>query len=99
MPLQFAANQKIKFLIGATKFDIGFDFHRIHCLCQRIEEFMQGNRLLFVESLMKIFPLEHLADSITSCKFYHIRESEFPKPIIIIMNDKVLSGKNSGYLI
>ncbi len=50
LALDFPMHQQIELLLGGTEFDIGFEFHGIECGEQRIEQLVNGNRLVAVEA-------------------------------------------------
>ena len=51
--LQFAADQQVELLVGAAQFDVGLQRHRVVTLHQRVEELMDGDRLVALKRLQK----------------------------------------------
>ena len=97
--LQFSPHQEVEFLVGASQFDIGLQRHGIISLHERIQEFMNADRLLFLEALMKIIPLHHARDPIVRgqldevarCHGAHPSAVEFNQGLFLIENLEDLS--------
>ena len=58
--LQFAADEKIELLVGATELDIGLQHDGIVSLRNRVQQLVQRNRLFVLEAVVKVFTLKHL---------------------------------------
>ena len=59
---QFAAHQQVELLIGAAEFDVALEGDRVIALHHRVEQFVDADRLLFLEALVEVLALEHLRD-------------------------------------
>ena len=62
LALQFAAHEKIEFLIGAAQFHIRFQRDGIVALRQRIQHFVQRDGLFGLKALVKVVAFQHLRD-------------------------------------
>ncbi len=60
VPLQLTAYQQVEFLIGAAQLDIALQCDRVVPLRQRVQHFVQGNRLLFFPAFVELIALQHL---------------------------------------
>ena len=83
MALQLAAHQQVELLVRASEFDIGFERHRIVALRDGIEQLVHGNRLLFLEALVEVFPLEHLRDRELCRQLYEAFVAKLAQPFAI----------------
>ena len=59
LALQLAPHQQVELLVGAAQFDVGLHGDGIVPLDQRIEELVDGDRLLAGKALVKVVPLQH----------------------------------------
>ena len=81
-------------MVGAPQFDIRLQRHGIISLHERIQEFMNADRLLILEALMKIIPLHHARDPIVRgqldeiprCHGAHPSAVEFNQGLFLIEN-------------
>ncbi len=59
--LQIAPTHQVELLVRPAQLHIALQRHRVIPLRQRIQQLMHANRLLFLEPLMKVLALQHLA--------------------------------------
>ncbi len=57
--LQLAADEQVEFLVGAAQLDVGLERDRVVALRERIEEFVDRDRLPFLVALGEVVALEH----------------------------------------
>ena len=57
--MQVAADEQIEELIGAAHLDVGLQRDRVVALRERVQEFVDRDRLMRVEALAEIVALEH----------------------------------------
>ena len=62
--LHLAPNQQVEFLVGAAELDVGLHRHRVVALRQRIEKFVNRDRLVRPVALGEIVALEHARDGV-----------------------------------
>ena len=60
--LHLAPDQQVELLIGAAQLDIGLHGHGVIALDQRIQEFMDGDRLPALVAVAEILALQHAGD-------------------------------------
>ena len=69
--LQLAPHQQVELLVGAAEFDIGLHGHGIVALAQRVEEFVDGDRLAAGVALGEVVALEHARDGVARGELDH----------------------------
>ena len=62
--LQLAPYQQVEFLIGAAELHVALQRHGVVALHQRIQEFVDGDRLIALVALREIVALEHARDRV-----------------------------------
>ncbi|EXI68447.1 MAG: hypothetical protein AW08_01229 [Candidatus Accumulibacter adjunctus] len=80
MLLQLAPDEQVEFLVGAAEFDIGVHRHRVITLAQRVEQFVNRDRLTVSVTLGKVVALEHAGDGVQRCQTDHPRCAESFEP-------------------
>jgi hypothetical protein len=58
--LQLASGDEVELLIGTAELDVGLKRDGVVALGKRVEQLVQSDGLLFLESLVKLVALEHL---------------------------------------
>jgi len=79
--LHATAHQQVEFLIGAAKLDIGLESNRVVALSDRVEELMDGYRLLRSVALGEIVALEHTGDGKQAGQPGHLDCRHFSEPL------------------
>jgi hypothetical protein len=70
--LQLPTDQQIELLVGAAEFDIGLQRDRVIALDERVEEFVDRDRLSTFIALVEIVAFEHARDRVLRRQFDHI---------------------------
>ena len=81
--LEIATDQNVEELVSPSQFDVRFDHDRVPALHDRILDFMGMNGLLPIDSLTKIFALEHLLQGDAAVEPDHFFVSHLAEPIPI----------------
>ncbi len=84
--MQFAAHQQIELLVGATEFDIALKGDRVIALHHRVEQFVDADRLLFLEALVEVLAFEHLRDGELCGQTHERFVIEFEQPLGVVAN-------------
>ena len=64
MLLQLTPHQQIKFLVRSAQLDVRFECYRIVALHQRVDEFVDSDRLIALVALGKVVPFQHPRHSV-----------------------------------
>ena len=81
MFLQAAPHQQVEFLVGAAQLHVGLQGDRIVALHQRIQEFMDGDRLLRGVALGEIVTLQHAGHGELAGQLDHVRGRHLAEPL------------------
>ena len=80
LALQLAPHQQVEFLVGAPQFDVGLHGDGIVPLDQRVEELVDGDRLLTRKALVKVVPLQHAGHGALGGQGDHAAGTQFVQP-------------------
>ena len=78
--LQLAPHQQVEFLVRAAQLDVRLERHGIVALHQRIDEFVDRDRLVALVALGKIIALQHLRDGMRGRQLDQVHRAEFVHP-------------------
>ena len=92
--MHLAANQQVESLVGAAQLDVGLKGDRVISLSQRVEQFVHGNGLFFVETLVEVLAFEHLRDRKFGGKADPVRRLQLVEPLAIETGLGLGLGKN-----
>ena len=96
--LHLASDQQVELLVGATEFDVGAHRHRIVSLHQRIEEFVNRDRLVRPVALAEIVALEHARDGGGRRELDHAGGAERVAPLRVEANLGLLGVEDLEHL-
>ena len=88
-----AADEQIEYLIVATKFDICFQGDRVVGLNERIEEFVEADRLIFGESGSEVVPFHHASQRVATGQLDDPLRAELAEPTAVVIDDRGLPVK------
>ena len=80
MLLQLASHQQVEFLVSAADFEVGLQRHRVIALHQRIEEFVDCDRLVAFVAFTKIVALQHARDGMGRGEPDHVGRGQLVHP-------------------
>ena len=80
------AHEQIELLIGATQFDVGLERHRVVALHQRVEEFVDADRVASVETLVKVVALHHARHGVAAGELDHAARAQLVTPLAVVAN-------------
>ncbi len=84
--LELAAHEQVELLIGAAEFDVALEGDRVVALHHGVEQFVDADRLLFLEALVEVFALEHLRDGELGGEAHEGFEVELEEPLGVVAN-------------
>ena len=96
--LHLAPDQQVELLVGAAELDVGAHRHRVVALHQRIEEFVDGDRLVRPVALAEIVALEHARNGGGGGELDHARGAERVAPFRVEADLGLLGVENLEYL-
>ena len=94
--LQLAADQQVEFLVGAAELDVGLERDRVVALRQRIEEFVDRDRLLALIALGEVVALQHPRDRVLRRELDHAVRAERRQPLRVVTRPRSSRDRGSG---
>ena len=99
MPLQLPADQKIEFLVGAAKLDIGLERDRIVALGERVQELVDRDRLPALITIREVVALEHARDRVFGGETDHSIRAERGQPRGVVCDLGLFPIEDEEYLV
>ena len=84
LALDFAVDEEIEFLLGGTEFDVGFQGDGVVGGEERVEEFVDGDGVAFVETLAEVFAFEHAGETIVRAEADDGFGGELGEPLAVV---------------
>ncbi|MDF2640998.1 MAG: peptidase [Pseudomonas sp.] len=78
--LQFAPHQQVEFLIGAAKLYVRLERNRVVTLHQRVQEFVDGDRLIALITLVEVIALKHPRHGVLRRQTNEVSRAELVHP-------------------
>jgi hypothetical protein len=82
--LEVAAAHEVELLVGAAELDVAFEGDGVVALGHGVEQLVDGDGLLLLETLVEVFALQHLRDGELGGEADHALEAEFLEPLGVI---------------
>jgi len=83
IPLEFAPDEEIEFLVGPADLDVGLDRDGIVALQKGIKGFRQGDGPLLLQALGEVVPLENPLERVAETEIQQARQSEGFQPLAV----------------
>jgi hypothetical protein len=81
--LQATTHQQVEFLVGTAEFDVRFQGDRVVALHQRIQEFVDRDRLLRRIALGEIIAFEHACNRVLRGQLDHVGRGHLSEPFAV----------------